>query len=1175
MNTPVLLRAVAPLWRQLLCCFALVSSATCFAQAAAPTAFDLPAGEAGQTLKQFAHQAKREILFSVQLVDGVKTNAVHGELAAREALDRMLAGTELAALEDAKTGAFTIRRDPKSEPPKEKPAFTPAPRTETGAAALRDDGGVVTLSPFLVVTEKDDGFVAANSLAGGRMSLPLRDTPLAYSVITRDFLDALSLDSQEAALSWSVGSYMPITPLSAYRYNDGEAGSSVVSRGLWITQAQRNFFLLGQNSDTYSQERFDFARGPNALLIGTGSLGGVVSGMTKRARVDTDFNKMSLQTGSWGRARLTLDVNRRAGERFAIRVNALLQDSPTWRDLEFDNRQGIHLAATYRLLKNTTLRAEYEHYKQSTLLGRETMSESISGWDGVTTVAAPVASITNSDAKGLARLGSSTSPYLLYVPGMDSGTVMNWANTWRTQGGAANAAVPVGGKLALSTANLSINGGSMIDSIYSPDLLFGLAEAGSSFRRPSTKTVIQPDMPTLEYGFHDAAVFLEHHQGQHLFLEAAFNYADTDKHVETAASRMGNATIDVNQTLPNGQPNPNFKKVYSEALASSFYYKTKVGEGRAALALVFDDTKWGDFRANVITGRRKVNYDLYAYTSVMDRNPDIRRRSVDDIFTYRFYWDNLRQPGLYPDSVQYVDPIAGTTQTYHVSKIVDLRSIGTLRAADSNFDYVQSAFTAKLFKGRLNLIGGIRRDRVKQLSYSGNSTNNSMADYPVDWDGQTIYYRPVGPADYYTLQYQAKDSAGNITGNGAYLPANSRPRDANFKPLPQYANDRFRDDYSQPAVDVSATTVTYGGVFHALSWISAYANYAESFKAPGAGVTLTGQPMPVTTSEGWDAGLRFNLLGGRISASVGRYVGKQFDSQSQISNAGKYANIVNANKVGDQNPNGMNTRGLAAIPAIAFDFKDDKTEGYEIDITANLTRNWRLTANAGIPKVYNLNGHKDEFAYLAANEATLKQIVLDAGVLIDASNVATVDTSIPVANRSPDAAAAATAWNDIQTFKATNSATVVTGSDLPRFTANVYTDYRIPRGFLKNLRVGGGIQYIGRTAIGNRGADTIVNPANPLTAIDDPSVDSSTRIYRAAYYTVTLTANYQMKLRHDMLLDLNLRVGNALGNNDLVYVGAALRPPGGDISRPDRVSIPTTFVYQQPRSYALTATLTF
>lgn len=1036
---------------------------------------------------------------------------------------------------------------------------------------------VFVLSPFTVSTDRDYGFVAASSLAGGRLATDLKDTPIAYSVITREFLDVLSLFDTEKAMTWAVGSYMPLQDTSSYRYNDGEANSSVMSRGLRIAGGQqRNFFQLGMNSDTYSQERIDFARGPNALLIGTSGLGGTVIGMTKQARTDRNFGKASMLVGSWDKYRFTLDGNYRLNDQLAFRVNALRQDANTWRDLEFDNRRGVHFTTTYRPFKRTVLRAEYERYSQSTIMGRETMSDGVSGWDGVTFVAAPVATVASSDAKGIARVGSSTAPYPLYVPGSDVNTVINWANTWRTQGGAANAAVPVGGVLALSSANLGINNGPFIGNVYSMNALYGLAEAGSQFRRPTRETVIQPNAPTLEYKFDSVAAFAEHQLGEHFFFEAAGTHVETTKMVEAVASRMGTAFIDINQTLPSGATNPNFGQVYSDSIFATYYYKNKIDEARVAGAAVFNGTRWGDFRANAIAGVRSVHNEVLGYNHVMERNADIRRRANADFFNYRYYWNQLNSPMTVPDRITYVDPVANTTQTYAVSKILDLRSPGNFRMSETSFSYLQTAVNAKLFNGRLNLIAGARRDELDRDLYTmiGNA-NAVAASYPTNWDGQTPYYRPLAPADYWNLTYRTRDANGNITGT-TILPALTRPRDSNGVPLPQYAQDRFRDDFSSPGVRVTVDTVTYGGVLHVLPWVSAYANFAESFNPPGAGITINGSALPPGMSEGWDAGLRFNLLNGRIHATFGKYSSTQFNNS--FDNTGqtrKYANIAAANVVGNQDPNGINARGLPEVPSPTFDFRDQQANGYEIDIVANLTRNWRLSANASFPKTLTTNDHQQQWAYLTANEATLRQIVLDAGVLIGANNVATVDTSIPVADRSPDAAAAATAWNDIQTFKATNDPTVKNFSDQPRFTANIYTDYRFSQGMLKNLRVGGGVQFIGRKAIGNRGADTIINPANPTTAIDDPTVDATTRVHMPTYYTVTATLGYDYKLSNRHTLNLALSVTNLLNEDRLVYIGAGLRAPNGDITRPDRVTVPTSFLYLQPRTYNLTASLSF
>ncbi|WP_414661481.1 TonB-dependent receptor domain-containing protein [Horticoccus sp. 23ND18S-11] len=82
------------------------------AQAAEPSRrlFDIPAGAAEITLRAFAEQAAGQFLFSGDKVAGVRTQAVKGELAPREALERLVAGTELRVVQDRGTGALTVDR---------------------------------------------------------------------------------------------------------------------------------------------------------------------------------------------------------------------------------------------------------------------------------------------------------------------------------------------------------------------------------------------------------------------------------------------------------------------------------------------------------------------------------------------------------------------------------------------------------------------------------------------------------------------------------------------------------------------------------------------------------------------------------------------------------------------------------------------------------------------------------------------------------------------------------------------------------------------------------------------------------------------------------------------------------------------------------------------------------
>src|SRR5262245_30901460 len=84
-------------------------------------AFDLPRGDAALTLKQFSQQSGEQILYPIDLVRGVQTNPVRGELTPRAALDRMVANTDLIAVEEARTGALSVRRKLRDPPPSRPP----------------------------------------------------------------------------------------------------------------------------------------------------------------------------------------------------------------------------------------------------------------------------------------------------------------------------------------------------------------------------------------------------------------------------------------------------------------------------------------------------------------------------------------------------------------------------------------------------------------------------------------------------------------------------------------------------------------------------------------------------------------------------------------------------------------------------------------------------------------------------------------------------------------------------------------------------------------------------------------------------------------------------------------------------------------------------------------------
>ena len=151
------------------------------------------------------------------------------------------------------------------------PSATTVPAQPVPSAA-------VVLSPFEVSSERDNGFAAASSLAGGRLAGELRDTPVAYSVITRDFIDALGITDLQSAAEWTTSSTLNV---DNGMQNFFAAPINYTTRGTGNTRPQRNFFPQYNNGDSFNLERYDFGRGPNSILFGNGSLSGVSSSTTK------------------------------------------------------------------------------------------------------------------------------------------------------------------------------------------------------------------------------------------------------------------------------------------------------------------------------------------------------------------------------------------------------------------------------------------------------------------------------------------------------------------------------------------------------------------------------------------------------------------------------------------------------------------------------------------------------------------------------------------------------------------------------------------------------------------------------------------------------------------------------------------------------------------------------
>ncbi len=72
--------------------------------------YALPGGDAVLALHKFADQSGEQVIFLLNQVKGVRTNPVNGRFTAREAIERLVADTQLRVVADQQTGAFMVQR---------------------------------------------------------------------------------------------------------------------------------------------------------------------------------------------------------------------------------------------------------------------------------------------------------------------------------------------------------------------------------------------------------------------------------------------------------------------------------------------------------------------------------------------------------------------------------------------------------------------------------------------------------------------------------------------------------------------------------------------------------------------------------------------------------------------------------------------------------------------------------------------------------------------------------------------------------------------------------------------------------------------------------------------------------------------------------------------------------
>ena len=247
-------------------------------------------------------------------------------------------------------------------------AGSPAYAQQTAAPEANDEQ-VIELSPFEVSTDSTVGYRANSTLAGSRLNTDLRDVAASVAVLTNEFMDDLGANDIETAFAYIAGVETALNTDTSERGSGGELADSNINtqpgnnrvRGLSRADVTRDFFEVGNaNLDRYNVERIELVRGPNSILFGLGSPAGIINYTTKKATLGRDINEVSVRVDNYGSWRGTFDFNRALGDKLAVRVMGLTEDTKSMFDTSYDKDDRLTASLLFQPFSGTSLRYSFE-----------------------------------------------------------------------------------------------------------------------------------------------------------------------------------------------------------------------------------------------------------------------------------------------------------------------------------------------------------------------------------------------------------------------------------------------------------------------------------------------------------------------------------------------------------------------------------------------------------------------------------------------------------------------------------------------------------------------------------------------------------------------------------------------------------------------------------------------
>lgn len=306
-------------------------------------AYNISAGSLQTALILFVKQADVKVFTDPALLSGKTTQGLQGNYTVQDGLKHLLGDSGLQAVPQGK--GYLVQK------------------LQIAQSNISQTEKESTLPTITVSAKSSSGYSVPKISTATKTNTALIDVPQSITVVTHEAIQ------DQAVMSMNdVVRYVPGIGIS-----QGEGNrDALVFRG---NRSTADFFVDGVRDDVqyyrdlYNIERVDVLKGPNGMIFGRGGAGGVINRVQKEADW-IPIREIVANVGSYDTKRVALDIGQGVNEVAAVRLNAMYEDSGSFRNGVSLNRFGINPTVTFAPSDQTKVTMNVEYFKDERVADR-------------------------------------------------------------------------------------------------------------------------------------------------------------------------------------------------------------------------------------------------------------------------------------------------------------------------------------------------------------------------------------------------------------------------------------------------------------------------------------------------------------------------------------------------------------------------------------------------------------------------------------------------------------------------------------------------------------------------------------------------------------------------------------------------------------------------------------